>query len=34
LHRGRIVERAAAAEFLGSPKTDLAKLFIAGELLV
>jgi len=34
LHRGRIVERAAAAEFLGSPKTEQAKLFIAGELLV
>jgi len=34
LHRGRIVERAAAAEFLSSPKSSEARSFIAGELLV
>jgi tungstate transport system ATP-binding protein len=34
LHRGRIVERAAAAQFLGSPRTNEARSFIAGELLV
>jgi tungstate transport system ATP-binding protein len=34
LHRGRIVERANAMEFLNSPESQEAKLFIAGELLV
>ena len=34
LHRGRIVESGNAAEFLNSPKTEEAKLFIAGGLLV
>ncbi len=34
LHRGRIVERAAAHEFLNAPKTDEARRFVAGELLV
>ena len=34
LHRGRIVERGTAAEFLNSPKTDEARLFISGELLI
>ena len=34
LHHGRIVERAGAVEFLASPKTEEARLFIAGELLV
>jgi len=34
LHRGRMIERAATAEFLNSPKTGEAKAFIAGELLV
>ena len=34
LHRGRMVERGNAAEFLNSPKTDEARLFISGELLI
>ncbi len=34
LHRGRIVERAPAQEFLNAPKTDEARRFVAGELLV
>ena len=34
LHRGRLIERASATEFLNSPKTGEAKSFIAGELLV
>jgi tungstate transport system ATP-binding protein len=34
LHHGRIVEQGNATEFLNSPKTEEAKLFIAGGLLV
>ena len=34
LHRGRVIERGNAADFLNSPKSQEAKLFIAGELLV
>ncbi len=34
LHRGRLIERAAAEEFFGAPKTQEARRFIAGELLV
>jgi tungstate transport system ATP-binding protein len=34
LHRGRVIESAKAVEFLSSPKTDEAKAFLAGELLV
>jgi tungstate transport system ATP-binding protein len=34
LHRGRIVEAAAAAAFFDKPQTAEAKTFIAGELLV
>jgi tungstate transport system ATP-binding protein len=34
LHRGRIVERGPAAEFLNAPKTREARTFIAGELLI
>lgn len=34
LHRGRVVERAPAAEFLGAPRSSEARSFIAGELLV
>jgi tungstate transport system ATP-binding protein len=34
LHRGRLIERARAAEFLATPKTAEARSFIAGELLV
>jgi tungstate transport system ATP-binding protein len=34
LHRGRVIESANAVEFLNSPKTDEAKAFLAGELLV
>jgi tungstate transport system ATP-binding protein len=34
LHRGRIVERGNAVDFLNAPKSEEAKLFIAGELLV
>ncbi|UPK03489.1 ATP-binding cassette domain-containing protein [Bradyrhizobium sp. 170] len=34
LHRGRIVETAAAASFFDRPQTGEAKTFLAGELLV
>ncbi len=34
LHRGRVVETAEAAEFFNNPKTDEARRFTAGELLV
>lgn len=34
LHRGRLVEHTPAAEFFTSPRTEEAKRFIAGELLV
>jgi tungstate transport system ATP-binding protein len=34
LHRGRIVESGPVSEFLASPRTDAAKRFIAGDLLV
>jgi tungstate transport system ATP-binding protein len=34
LHRGRIVESGPAVQFFDSPKTDIARKFLAGELLV
>jgi tungstate transport system ATP-binding protein len=34
LHRGRLVEAGPVAEFLTNPRTEEAKKFIAGELLV
>jgi tungstate transport system ATP-binding protein len=34
MHRGRIVESADAATFFNAPKTDAARRFVAGELLV
>lgn len=34
LHRGRIVESGPAAEFFAGPRTDQARRFLAGELLV
>jgi tungstate transport system ATP-binding protein len=34
LHRGRVVETGPAGSFFPAPKTDEAKKFIAGELLV
>ena len=34
LHRGRVIESAKAAELLNSPKTEEARAFLAGELLV
>jgi tungstate transport system ATP-binding protein len=34
LNRGRLIERADAADFLNAPQTAAAKSFIAGELLV
>jgi len=34
LHRGRLIENGPAAEFFGSPRTEHAQKFIAGELLV
>jgi tungstate transport system ATP-binding protein len=33
MHRGRVIESAAAAEFFAQPKTEEARRFIAGELL-
>jgi tungstate transport system ATP-binding protein len=34
LHRGRIIESGPAAEFFAQPRTEAARRFIAGELLV
>ena len=34
MHRGRIIENAPAAEFFGAPRTEEARKFIAGALLV
>jgi tungstate transport system ATP-binding protein len=34
MHRGRIIERAQAQAFFSSPKTEEARRFIAGELLL
>jgi tungstate transport system ATP-binding protein len=34
LHRGRLIENGPAAEFFAKPRTDEARKFIAGELLV
>jgi tungstate transport system ATP-binding protein len=34
LHRGRLIERAAALRFFGSPETAEARSFIAGDLLL
>jgi tungstate transport system ATP-binding protein len=34
LHRGRVIENAPAVEFFGAPRTEEARKFIAGELLV
>ena len=34
LHRGRLIENAPAAEFFAAPRTQEAKSFIAGDLLV
>jgi tungstate transport system ATP-binding protein len=34
LHRGRLIEHATAADFFAAPRTEEAKRFIAGELLV
>ena len=34
LHRGRILEKAPAEEFFAAPRTDQARRFLAGELLL
>jgi tungstate transport system ATP-binding protein len=34
MHRGRVVEASRAAEFFSTPKTEEARRFVAGELLV
>ena len=34
LHRGRLIENSPAAEFFAAPRTQEARRFIAGELLV
>lgn len=34
MHRGRVVEHGSAANFFAQPKTEQARQFIAGELLV
>jgi tungstate transport system ATP-binding protein len=34
LHRGRVIERASAAQFFNAPETPEARVFIAGDLLV
>ena len=34
LHRGRLIESGAAADFFAAPRTQEGRKFIAGELLV
>jgi tungstate transport system ATP-binding protein len=34
LHRGRLIETGAAADFFAAPRTEEARKFIAGELLI
>ena len=34
LHRGRLIENSPASEFFGTPRSEEARKFIAGELLV
>ncbi|HWK97940.1 MAG TPA: ATP-binding cassette domain-containing protein [Pseudolabrys sp.] len=34
MHRGRVIEHGPAADFFAQPKTEQARTFIAGELLV
>jgi tungstate transport system ATP-binding protein len=34
LHRGRLIEHTAAADFFSQPRTEQARKFVAGELLV
>jgi tungstate transport system ATP-binding protein len=34
LHRGRVIEAAPAATFFTSPRTEAARTFISGDLLV
>jgi tungstate transport system ATP-binding protein len=34
MHRGRVVESSPVAEFFSAPKTDAARRFVAGELLI
>ena len=34
LHRGRVIERTPAAQFFTEPKTNEARQFVAGELLL
>ena len=34
LHRGQVIETGAASDFFATPRTDAARKFIAGELLV
>ncbi len=34
LHRGRLIENSPSEEFFAAPRTDEARKFIAGELLV
>jgi ABC-type histidine transport system ATPase subunit len=34
LHRGEILEQSPAEQFFGQPKTEAARRFQAGELLV
>jgi len=34
LHRGRVIETANASDFFTAPRTDEAKKFVAGELLI
>jgi tungstate transport system ATP-binding protein len=34
LHRGKVVESGSAADFFAAPRTDAARTFLAGDLLV
>jgi tungstate transport system ATP-binding protein len=34
MHRGRVIESGSAADFFTAPKTEEARRFVAGELLV
>jgi tungstate transport system ATP-binding protein len=34
IHRGRLIENTDAAQFFATPRTEEARKFVAGELLV
>jgi ABC-type phosphate transport system ATPase subunit len=34
MHRGRVIENTPTADFFSNPKTEEARRFVAGELLI